>query len=205
MPRTREQNIQIKLERYNDILNTSTYLFAFYGYGSVTIDDIAKKSHCSHGLFYHYFKDKEELFYSLIDHIVDDIEKWLAPIEIENQPAKYSFKDLISAILNRIKSNDDLFSCTLYLLLNLYFGKSTPKSTRDKSKKIPLKRQPLYSIVKFIIEKGKIEGSFMDEDSTEMTIAVLSLIKGLAYNRAMIGHKKFICPSDNIICHMVMR
>ena len=32
------------------------------GYDNATVDDIVKKAKCSHGLFYHYFKNKKEIF-----------------------------------------------------------------------------------------------------------------------------------------------
>ena len=58
MPRTLEQNEQIRLERINIIMTSAMYLFATKGYDSTTLDEIAKDSGCSHGLLYHYFKNK---------------------------------------------------------------------------------------------------------------------------------------------------
>ena len=61
MPRTFKENEKIKEERRNKILDLSLKLFASYGYENVSIDMIAKKAKCSHGLMYHYFKDKDEI------------------------------------------------------------------------------------------------------------------------------------------------
>jgi AcrR family transcriptional regulator len=66
MPKTPEQNQQIKDERRANILNTALRLFALYGYDSIVINDITREANCSHGLFYHYFKNKVDLFLELM-------------------------------------------------------------------------------------------------------------------------------------------
>ena len=62
MPRTAEQNNAIKDKRREKILQSSLRVFANANYDKVAIDDINKASHCSHGLFYHYFVSKEAVF-----------------------------------------------------------------------------------------------------------------------------------------------
>ena len=51
-----------KEARKNDIVQAALKVFCEKGYGGTTINDIVKKAKCSHGLFYHYFKNKKELF-----------------------------------------------------------------------------------------------------------------------------------------------
>jgi AcrR family transcriptional regulator len=65
MPRTIEQNARIKEARKNQILDKAAKLFALDGYARVTIDDIVAETGCSHGLFYHYFSSKEDVFKAL--------------------------------------------------------------------------------------------------------------------------------------------
>ena len=62
MPKKKEQIDSLKLERKNEIALCGLKVFCEKGYDSSTIDDIAKKAKCSHGLFYHYFKNKQEIF-----------------------------------------------------------------------------------------------------------------------------------------------
>ena len=51
-----------KLDRKNDILKSALKVFCEKGYSGAKIDDITKKAKCSHGLFYHYFPTKKNLF-----------------------------------------------------------------------------------------------------------------------------------------------
>jgi AcrR family transcriptional regulator len=56
------------------ILNAALDLFAHQGYRATSIRDIAKKAAVSTGAVYHHFKDKEELFKTLIGQLRADVE-----------------------------------------------------------------------------------------------------------------------------------
>ena len=62
MPKTEEQLNKIKESRRREIAICGLKVFCEKGYDSTTVDDIMKKAECSHGLFYHYFKSKKEIF-----------------------------------------------------------------------------------------------------------------------------------------------
>lgn len=67
MPRTPEQNQNIKDRRKSKLLAFALKAFALNGYDHTAIDDITKPAKCSHGLFYHYFDSKEMVFRALIN------------------------------------------------------------------------------------------------------------------------------------------
>lgn len=52
-----------------ELLEGSFDCFAEHGYAAVTMRDLAKHLGVSTGTLYHYFKSKEELFETLIDHL----------------------------------------------------------------------------------------------------------------------------------------
>ena len=96
-PRTDEQNAQIKDERREQILKAALKVFALRGFAATKISDIAKEAGLSHGLVYHYFASKEEIFFELVHTavyhsgqsllMVDELP--LPPIEKVRQTAKY--------------------------------------------------------------------------------------------------------------------
>jgi AcrR family transcriptional regulator len=53
------------------ILDTALQLFSHQGYRATSIRDIATKANVSTGSVYHHFKDKEELFDTLLGHFRD--------------------------------------------------------------------------------------------------------------------------------------
>ena len=70
MPRTPEQNQSIKDRRRAKLIAFALKAFALNGYDHTAIDDITKPAKCSHGLFYHYFDSKEDIFAALIDEVL---------------------------------------------------------------------------------------------------------------------------------------
>ncbi len=66
MPRTEKENERIREKRKNEILDAAIEVFAKKGYEKASCDDINKKVGCSHGLFYRYFKSKEDIYNALI-------------------------------------------------------------------------------------------------------------------------------------------
>ena len=70
MPRTAEQNQNIKDKRRAKLISFALKAFATYGYDHTAIDDITKLAKCSHGLFYHYFDSKEAVFGALVDEVL---------------------------------------------------------------------------------------------------------------------------------------
>lgn len=201
MPKSKEQFEQIKEERKENIIKKSLYLFAFHGYSEVKIDDITKASECSHGLFYHYFATKEDVFHAVMEYCASTIMNKQRTINL-NQKAKFLLHDLLEEICQDLRSSNSDYACIHYLLLNLHLQKKTlpppPKTDRPKHKRI-------FDFMAEIIEKGQQEGDFGNGNPYEYVIAILSMINGLAYNRLKLGYKKFICPNSQIMMNIVLK
>ena len=61
MPRTEEQNKEIRENKRSVIMQAAVELFANEGFHSTSISQIAQKAGISKGLIYNYFESKEEL------------------------------------------------------------------------------------------------------------------------------------------------
>lgn len=89
---TREQQ---KEQRRQQILKNALELFVKKGYSNTKIEDIAKASHMSVGLLFHYFASKENLYETLVK----------IGAEGTNMPQKLSFQnplDYFSGFLNAL-------------------------------------------------------------------------------------------------------
>ena len=62
MPKVSKQVTKLKERRKEEIIESALKVFCEKGYAGATINDIVKKAKCSHGLFYHYFDSKKEIF-----------------------------------------------------------------------------------------------------------------------------------------------
>lgn len=120
MPRTKEQNQKILDARKQDIINCAISLLAYNNYNEVSIDEIASKLKMSHGLFYHYFKNKIDLISTILVYAEKNVLASLGEdlINLEGEELLYTFFDrfittcknketsnLIKLIINLVKSN----------------------------------------------------------------------------------------------------
>lgn len=72
MPRLKEEQLQIIYEeRKQQIKLAAVKIFARHGLPGTKISMITSEAGVSHGLFYHYFKTKDELFISLVREAVE--------------------------------------------------------------------------------------------------------------------------------------
>src|SRR6202049_1037086 len=63
-----------KLTRRN-LLDAGAQVFATKGYFAARVDDIVKVARTSHGTFYLYFANKEDLFRALAAEVADEMTK----------------------------------------------------------------------------------------------------------------------------------
>lgn len=68
MPRTEEQNQQIREATRTAIVQGAMTLFAQHGYAHTSTRRIAEQAGVSTGLMYHYFSSKEDLLHAVFDH-----------------------------------------------------------------------------------------------------------------------------------------
>lgn len=197
MPKTKEQFEQIRNERINQILQSALYLFVMKGYDAVNLDEVTKEANCSHGLLYHYFKGKDELYLATINNIVAPyITNMVKEVDF-NQKAKFVIHDVLAAALKKIKSVDDKNSWIIYLYLNIHLQKNLFVKGNERT----------ASFNQFIdlIKRGQEEGDFNSHIPEELAISMLSTVKGLAYTRIHIGYKRFRCPNSDIIMRMLYK
>jgi len=66
-----ERKEREKQERYREILSAAEIIFARDGYSATTMDTIAEEAELSKGTLYLYFKNKEQLFFSILENKID--------------------------------------------------------------------------------------------------------------------------------------
>ncbi len=86
-----------RLEARTEILNIAARLFAKNGFHETTMDDIAIASEWSKGALYLRFQTKEELFFSIIEDIVNDYLETLNT----SLTGHYNLEGLIKIIIEK--------------------------------------------------------------------------------------------------------
>ncbi|GAB6275750.1 MAG: TetR family transcriptional regulator [Rectinema sp.] len=62
------------------LIDSAVTLFSTKWYGTVSVAEICRSAGLSNGAFYRHFKNKEEIFCAILDHVVGQIEKALKPL-----------------------------------------------------------------------------------------------------------------------------
>ena len=98
-----------KIEKRQNILEASKRIFALKGFEKATLDEIAMEAEYGKGTIYNYFKNKEDLFISLMDYELNNIEKSFGNILNEDNECRKNFKNMSTVALKYAKKNADFF------------------------------------------------------------------------------------------------
>lgn len=199
MPRTREQFQKMRDARKEKILLESAKAFAVEGYDSVTVDKIVEKAKCSHGLFYHYFKNKEDIFKCLISRLTSDkFEEYseelncLEPID--------AIRNICTNILDQITKREDA-PYLLYIYLTYNLQSDVPETLGNEKPTLGFTK--LLSLIILGQEKGQVALG----DPEEYMVCFISLLRGLIYTHInKIANKKPVTlPSVDVLMNLFIR
>lgn len=96
-------------QRRSAIASAAMELFAGYGFKSVSMDNIAERACVAKGTLYLYFKDKETLFYHLLDQFLVDFGKQIQEIEAQHLSLIDELMEVIYRVLLYRKSQKFLY------------------------------------------------------------------------------------------------
>lgn len=202
MPKTPEQNRKIKLERKSQILDTSLRLFALKGYDSVVVSDITREAGCSHSLFYHYFKNKEEVFLELIKMAEKRVTLRSSDLaNYDNLPAIEVIQLIVSDMIQEIY-DENVMPYYLYMFINLHLQTTLPTlNTKEKKAKKP----GFFHLFIELVSKGQKEGDVAPGEPKQFAIIYFSIIKGLCFTRLNSNKKNLTIPNVDIVMNLFTR
>lgn len=198
-PRNEEFNAMIKDERKEQILHAALKVFATKGFAATKISDIVTgANNISHGLVYHYFKSKEEIFYELLkramwgsSHSLEMVEGApISPLEKVRQTAKY--------ILGAISDFED----TAYYFLIVVHASIMEGPEKGNGEYITESNMAIEAFVR-ILKAGQEDGEIADGDPLGMAMVFFSAIQGLAMYKLSV--QDFKMPDPEILVNMVKK
>ncbi len=155
------KNIQtqsISDTRKNDLILSALKVFCKKGYHSSTINDIVKNAKCSHGLFYHYFNNKKELFDAVCESRGLDMMSYLDRVLLDENNFVDKLIALTEYTFNNMK-NDEIFAYRYYFFVSRVFEKA------EKNIMPPKDKVPPHIRMQDFFEKGIKSGDFSDKYS----------------------------------------
>lgn len=109
MPRTAEQNEQIRETTRAAIIDSAMSLFAQNGYAHTTTRQIARQAGVSAGLMYHYFEGKESLLEAVFEDCMATLSQTFSQA-YEKAPAGRRLSALLQAMFGLLEEERDFWA-----------------------------------------------------------------------------------------------
>lgn len=199
MPRSKEQFNQMKEARKAKIISAAASLFALDGYDSVTVDKIVEKAKCSHGLFYHYFKNKDHIFEELVSRLtLKNFNKYNQGLLLQ-EPIDALTTICNNALSQVTKDYDSAYLLYIFLTYNLQVN--TPQIIEGQELSAG------FDVVYKIILEGQNRGQVALGDPKDFLICFISLLRGLTYTYIIQREQKMPThlPSTDVIMNLFIR
>ncbi len=131
--------------RKNKLILSGLKVFCKKGYDGATINDIVKNAKCSHGLFYHYFDNKKQLFDAVCEMRGNDMMFFLDKVLQEDNNFVEKLIRLTEYTFNNMKK-DEIFAYKYYFFVSRIF-ENAEKNILPKKEGIPphLRMQDFFS------------------------------------------------------------
>ncbi len=97
------------LAHREEILSAAEKVFAAKGFFLTTLSDIAREAEFGTGTLYKYFKSKEELYFTLIDEKVEEINRLVKDELSQGNPAVQRIKKALELQFEFFEQNRDFF------------------------------------------------------------------------------------------------
>lgn len=182
---------RVPVELKEKILNTAIKVFSEKGYSKTTIREIANRAGISIGGIYIYFKNKEEIYLTLLKNLMDDLTYSLKNNLEDIQDPVIAIRTFMAINLNYMRKHKSLI---------LIEGKEQGfKFSTNIMKKRFLKVQS--SIITNIIRKGINSGKFKACNVNEISKVIISVLRG--FGLSMVVDSKALFSSE-VCCSLVL-
>jgi AcrR family transcriptional regulator len=196
-PRSEEQNEAIKDERREQILSAALRVFATKGYAAAKISDIVAQSGVSHGLVYHYFASKEEIFMALLTRALTTASDTLRMVEALPLSPIEKVHKTASYILSGMSDFEEMAYYFLIVIHALVMEGPGEKHWEHAPVGTPAE------IMARILAEGQLAGEVREGDPAQMSAVFFAAIQGLAMYKLAIPD--FQMPDPEILVRMVSR
>ncbi|SRR5579875_3254320 len=196
MPRTEASNQQIRDERREQILQAAIKVFARQGFSAAKIADIAKAAQTSHGLLYHYFDNKEEIFAALIERTTHDLQQFAEAIRMQSGDAWERLTWALTRILQGLRRQPDIYAVMLQELANEAIS---PELRQLATRPAAI----LQETLKQLIVEGQAEGRVVAGDPDELAGVLTFCIEGLSVNVLSPYSASVIFPKPETLLRLV--
>ncbi|MFH1729926.1 MAG: TetR/AcrR family transcriptional regulator [Pseudomonadota bacterium] len=152
MKKTKEEAQKTK----EAIIKAASEVFCDHGYASTKLEEIAKKAKLTRGAIYWNFKNKEDLFCTLIDTSFKQIDTSIKPIWESDLGALEKFEKTIKTFLKEIKRSNKIKILTF--IHNPIFNNLKSDVDKKAQRLLEKNRSERIKRLEVLIEQAKKTG-----------------------------------------------
>jgi TetR/AcrR family transcriptional repressor of uid operon len=170
-------NPQYRTELRERIMQSAMENFSKKGFDRTRMEDIAAAAGLAKGTLYLYFKDKEDLFYAICDHNLEELRKQLSRVFNRKENVLPDAERFYDEYRKRSLSSD-----------TIWFEMIAVSTRTPRLRKILAENQSkVYRVVKEFL-MTQIERGFLREDikADIVASALIALYNGLAVNKLLL-------------------
>jgi len=154
------------------IIETATKIFSKFGMKKSTMDEIAKKIRMGKSTLYHYFKNKEEIFLTVVKRESDILRENLIRAVTEADNPKDKFKAYAITRMRNLKELRNYYATLTDEYLSMYsFSEKIRKEFREFE----------FNTLKEIFNEGIQKQIFDIEDPKLIAETIIIVFKGFEY------------------------
>ncbi|MBI4620817.1 MAG: TetR/AcrR family transcriptional regulator [Desulfobacterales bacterium] len=186
--------------RRSDILDAAERLFASKGFHNTTMAEIAQESEFAIGTLYQFFKNKEDLYYTMV------IEKLgLLYSSIGNNVSR--FRDSLKKVEGLIKTQLSFFQDNRDFFAIFIKERGSLEATVNEDFGEVLRQRYLsyIDLVADVMLKGIRQSKLKDLDAREMAWALLGIINSFVFQWIINPQKGTLVSKSVIIMDLFLR
>jgi TetR/AcrR family transcriptional regulator len=145
----------IEADRKTTILQAALEVFSEKGFFCATVDAICEKAGIAKGTIYNYFSGKEDLFYTIIENLENDLYRRLQLVAKEETNALEKLESAIKTHMQCILKQADFWR----LMSSEVLRASDPNNVKRRAA-IMKRLRELSHVYEEIISQGETEGVF---------------------------------------------
>ncbi len=163
-----------RLARRQEILRAAREVFAAKGLHAATLDEIAERADFAKGTLYGYFKNKDDLFLSMLEEEIKNFGHTLRSVLSQRRPPVETIGLMVETIMQTFAQNVDLMR-----LLTQERWALTTGGGRLEARFMPLFRE-LTATIADLVRTGIQQRAFRRVDPERTAVAVFNLCHGAA-------------------------
>ena len=168
-----------------EILSAAEKVFASKGFFPTTMSDIAQEAEFGTGTLYNYFRSKEELYFTLIDEKVKEINRLVKNKLSEKAPVVERIKEALALQFEFVERNRDFFR--IYISERNRF-EWTVKD--ELGKDVHEKMVAYINILAEVMKQGIEQKEFRSMDPMDLAHALVGIVNSFVFEW-MISHKPY--------------